>query len=69
MCNNWEEHSHTFSLEVITRGRIDSSIGTVMSLTELKDLVRKSIVNKLNGKDLNKDVEFFKKTVSINHNK
>lgn len=64
VCNNQVEHMHEYTVEVITRGTVDSNIGTVMSLSDLKSHLRTTVVNKLNGKSLNNDVDFFRTVVS-----
>lgn len=62
-CNNAVAHSHKYTVEVITRGTIDSSIGTVMSLSDLKSHL-KNTVDTMNGKNLDCEVLFFRSIVS-----
>lgn len=64
VCNDNVEHLHEYAVEVITRGTVNSNIGTVMSVSDLKSHLRTTVVNKLNGKNLNSDIEFFKTVVS-----
>lgn len=64
ICNNPVEHKHEFTVEVIIRGMVDSNIGTVTSLSDLKSHLRKTVANKLNGKNLNTDIDFFKSVVN-----
>lgn len=65
VCYNSAGHSHEYVVEVITRGMIDNAIGTVMSVSDLKWHLRKVVVHKLNGKNLNTDVDFFRSAVSL----
>ena len=65
VCYNLAEHSHEYIVEVIICGMIDNSIGTVMSVSDLKWHLRKIVVHKLNGKNLNTDVDFFRSKVSF----
>lgn len=65
VCYSLAEHSHEYVVEVITRGMINNEIGTVMSVADLKWYLRKVVIRKLNGKNLNSDVDFFRSTVSI----
>lgn len=64
-CYNLVDHSHEYVVEVITRGMIDNAVGTVTSVSDLKWLLNKAVVRKLNGKNLNTDVAFFRNTVSL----
>lgn len=64
-CYNLADHSHEYVVEVITRGMIDNAVGTVTSVSDLKWLLNKAVVHKLNGKNLNTDVAFFRATVSL----
>lgn len=65
ICNNPVEHSHEYVVEVFVRGMVDSSIGTVCSLSDIKSHLRKTVANQLNGKNLNTDIDFFKFVASI----
>lgn len=65
VCNNSTEHKHEYNIKVTTRGAVDSSIGTVMSLSDLRSDLMKAIIGKLNGKNLNAEIEFFKTVVSV----
>lgn len=66
-CNNPAVHSHNYTVEVITRGTINSNIGTVMSLSDLKSLLVKTVAQKLHGKNLDYEINFFKTVVSKHH--
>ena len=63
-CNNLAVHSHEYTVEVITRGTVDTSIGTVMSLSHLKSLLKSTVANKLHGKNLDYEINFFRTVVS-----
>lgn len=47
-------------MEVTVAGEVDPELGYVMDLTELKLLVEKEIINKVDHKNLNLDVDFMK---------
>lgn len=66
-CNDPNEHTHEYSVKVTMRGSVNSSIGTVMSLTDLRVNLRKAVTDKLNGKNLNADIDFFKTIVCTFH--
>lgn len=52
-----------FSVLVTCRGAVNSTVGTVMSLTDLQRHMKCAILDELHEKNLNLDVQFFKKTV------
>lgn len=58
-------YSLLFSVEVTVRGPIDMRTGMVMNITELKTALDKVVFKDLDHKNLDLDVDFFKKTVSI----
>lgn len=63
-CNNRSIHAHQYTVEVICRGTVNLSVGTVMSLNDLRNYMRRTTIEELDGKYLNEDIEFFKLVVS-----
>lgn len=59
-CSNPNGHGHNYVLKVTVAGDLDEKIGYVMDLTELKILVEKEIIEKVDHKNLNLDVDFMK---------
>lgn len=59
-CSNPNGHGHNYVLKVTVAGEVDDSIGYVMDLTELKRLVEDEIINKVDHKNINVDVDFMK---------
>lgn len=57
-CSNPNGHGHNYVLKVTVAGEIDESIGYVMDLTELRRLVDEKIINKVDHKNINADVDF-----------
>lgn len=57
-CSNPNGHGHNYEMDVTVAGEVDPSIGYVMDLTELKLLVEKVLINKVDHKNLNLDVDF-----------
>jgi 6-pyruvoyltetrahydropterin/6-carboxytetrahydropterin synthase len=51
-------HGHTYTLEVTVRGQIDPTTGMVMDLRDLRDRIRRSLIDKLDHANLNVDVDF-----------
>jgi 6-pyruvoyltetrahydropterin/6-carboxytetrahydropterin synthase len=51
-------HGHTYTLEVTVKGQIDPDTGMVLDLRDLRDLIRRLIIDKTDHADLNADVDF-----------
>ncbi len=51
-------HGHTYTLEVTVRGRVDPETGMVIDLRELRDVIRETLIAKLDHAHLNLDVDF-----------
>jgi 6-pyruvoyltetrahydropterin/6-carboxytetrahydropterin synthase len=60
-CYNPNGHGHNYILEVTLRGPISEKTGMIINLTELKKIVNEHVVELLDHKHLNKDVDHFKK--------
>lgn len=67
-CNNPNGHGHNYTVEVTVRGPIDISTGMVMNITELKQAMDLVIFKNLDHKNLDKDVEYFRKIPSTTEN-
>lgn len=59
-CNNPNGHGHNYVLEVTVMGEIDNETGYVIDTKLLKWIIRKNIIEKVDHKHLNLDVDFFK---------
>lgn len=59
-CSNPNGHGHNYVMKVTVTGEVEPEIGYVMDLTELKILVEKYLVDKVDHKNLNLDVDFMK---------
>ncbi|MFN3403653.1 MAG: 6-pyruvoyl trahydropterin synthase family protein [Cytophagaceae bacterium] len=58
-CNaNW--HGHNFELIVTVKGRPHPETGFVIDLKKLSRLIRSEVIEKLDHKNLNMDVDFMK---------
>ena len=57
-CNNIYGHGHNYVLEVVVAGEIDPKTGYIIDLKKLKDIIRENIINKVDHKHLNYDVDF-----------
>lgn len=63
-CNNPNGHGHNYTVEITLRGPVDPQTGMVMNISDLKDHMDHTIMKNLDHKNLDKDVAFFKNTVS-----
>jgi 6-pyruvoyltetrahydropterin/6-carboxytetrahydropterin synthase len=59
-CANENWHGHNFELIVTVKGMPDPETGFVIDLKKLSTLIRKEVVDKLDHKNLNLDVDFMK---------
>lgn len=67
-CSNPNGHGHNYVMKVTVAGEVDESIGYVMDLTELKRLVEDAIINKVDHKNINVDVDFMKDVLPSTEN-
>jgi 6-pyruvoyltetrahydropterin/6-carboxytetrahydropterin synthase len=59
-CNNPNWHGHNYTLDVSVRGSIDPRTGYVHDLGSLKQIVTERVVDKIDHRNLNLDVEFMR---------
>ena len=57
-CNNPNWHGHNYVLEVSVAGEIDPVSGYVMDLGHLRAVVEREVIDKLDHRNLNLDVDF-----------
>ncbi len=67
-CSNVYGHGHNYVLEVTVVGTIDPDTGYVIDTKELKKIIRENVVNKLDHKNLNMDVDFMKDVIPTAEN-
>jgi 6-pyruvoyltetrahydropterin/6-carboxytetrahydropterin synthase len=59
-CNNPRGHGHNYTLEVTVRGIPDPETGYVIDLKLLKDILDVVVIDKVDHKHLNYDVDFLR---------
>ncbi|MTI32210.1 6-pyruvoyl trahydropterin synthase family protein [Xanthovirga aplysinae] len=59
-CSNANWHGHNFELTVTVKGKPDPDTGFVIDLKELGRLINTEVVDKVDHKNLNLDVDFMK---------
>ncbi|KFM64870.1 6-pyruvoyl tetrahydrobiopterin synthase, partial [Stegodyphus mimosarum] len=67
-CNNPNGHGHNYKVEVTVKGKVDKDTGMVVNIADLKNIIKVSIMDTLDHKNLDKDVPFFKEVVSTTEN-
>lgn len=59
-CNNPSGHGHNYKLDVSVQGEVDPRTGYVIDLKALRDLVEETLIERLDHRHLNVDVEFLR---------
>src|SRR5438552_9855751 len=67
-CNNPFGHGHDYVLEVTVSGPVDASTGQAVRIPALDRLVRQSVVDDFEHRDLNEDVGEFSSSVPTSEN-
>lgn len=57
-CSNPNWHGHNYTLFVTIKGPVNPETGFVMNLKSLSELVEKNIIEKLDHKNMNVEVDF-----------
>ncbi len=68
LCNNPNGHGHNYTLEVTIRGEVDPETGMVLDLKELKRIINQEIVDKVDHRNLNVDVDFLRGVIPTAEN-
>jgi 6-pyruvoyltetrahydropterin/6-carboxytetrahydropterin synthase len=58
LCANPNWHGHNYELDVTVEGEVDPRTGYVVDLKRLRDLVEEAVVNDVDHRNLNLDVEW-----------
>ena len=67
-CNNPNWHGHNYELEVSVRGPVEARTGYVMDLARLKDVVSREIIEKVDHRNMNLDVDFMRGVIPTTEN-
>ncbi len=60
LCNNANWHGHNYELEVTVAGEPDAATGYVLDLADLKQIVNARVVDDLDHRNLNLDVDWLR---------
>ncbi|VDL81067.1 unnamed protein product [Schistocephalus solidus] len=64
-CANKNGHGHNYKLEVTVCNNIDPVSGMVMNLKDLKNAIQKAVLDQLDHKNIDMDVDFFQTTKTV----
>ena len=67
-CNNPNWHGHTSVLEVSVTGEVSDTTGYVMDLGALKRIVNERVVDRMDHRNLNVEVEFMRGVIPTSEN-
>ena len=67
-CNNPNGHGHNYVLEVSVRGAVEDKTGYVMDLARLKEVVSREVIDKVDHRNLNLDVDFMHNVIPTTEN-
>jgi len=67
-CNNPNWHGHNYILDVSVEGDIDDRTGYVFDLAALKQIVEREIVDKVDHRNFNLDVDFMESVIPTSEN-
>lgn len=67
-CDNPRGHGHNYFITVSVSGTIDPETGMVIDLKKLKDIVRDRVVDRVDHRNLNEDVDFLRDVVPTAEN-
>lgn len=67
-CDNPAGHGHNYVIHVSVKGPINEETGMVIDLKKLKDIVRNRVIDRVDHRNLNEDVEFLRGVVPTAEN-
>jgi len=67
-CNNLNGHGHNYTLEVTVKGEVNPHSGFVVDLKQLKDVMNREVVDVVDHRFLNHEVEEFKEAIPTTEN-
>lgn len=67
-CSNPNWHGHNYTLYVTVRGEVDPDTGFLVNLKDLSELVNKLVIDQLDHKNINIEVDFMKGKLASTEN-
>lgn len=67
-CSNPNWHGHNYTLFVTVKGELNPDTGYVVNLKTLSKIINKEVIDKLDHKNINLEVEFMKGLIASSEN-
>ncbi len=67
-CNNPHWHGHNYILDVSVRGPLDERTGYVVDLSRIKEITQQHVIDKVDHRNLNVEVDFLRDTIPTTEN-
>jgi len=67
-CSNPEWHGHNYVLNVTVKGEIREDLGFFINLSTLKKIIHEMVIEKVDHRNLNTEVEFMKGKIATTEN-
>lgn len=67
-CNNPNWHGHNYTLDVSVTGSIDDKTGYVIDLSQVKAIVQREIIEKVDHRNFNLEVDFMRGIIPTTEN-
>ena len=67
-CNNPNGHGHNYVLEVTVKGEVDARSGFVVDIKDLKEVMKREVLDAMDHRFLNKEVPDFVKQIPTTEN-
>lgn len=67
-CSNPNWHGHNYILYVTVRGEVNPETGFLIDLKELSSIINKHVIDKLDHKNINLEVDFMKGKLASSEN-
>ncbi len=67
-CANPKGHGHNYVVEITVKGEPDPRTGMFINLRHLKDIIHREVLDHVDHKHLDEDVEFLRGTISTAEN-
>ncbi len=67
-CSNPKWHGHNYELFVTVKGEISAETGFIMNVGRLKDIIRTRVINRIDHRNINLEVDFMKGKIATTEN-
>jgi len=67
-CNNPNWHGHNYTLDVSVTGETDQRTGYVLDLASLRDIVEREVIQLVDHRNFNLDVDFMRDLIPTSEN-